>query len=178
MSILAPANGQELTDMLRFALFHKAPTAIRYPKSSVPNILSDRREPIKYGKSDIIHKGKEFAILAVGSMMEQAHHVFEHLRTLGHDPSLINARFVKPMDMDMIESLTTYEHVFVLEEHVLCGGYGSNLLSEVNAKHIDIKNIHCFTLPNMYIEQGSRKEIMEQYNLDSESIINRILKIL
>jgi len=178
MTILAPANGQELTDMLRFALFHKAPTAIRYPRGSVPDILADRREPIKYGKSDVIHKGEGFAILAVGSMMEQAHQVFERMRSLGHNPGLINARFVKPMDMDMLKSLTHYKHVFVLEEHVLSGGYGSNLLSAINAEQIDIRNVHCFTLPNLFVEQGNRKEILEQYDLDVESVVSRILKAL
>ena len=178
MTILAPSNEWELAEMLKFALFHSGPAAIRYPKCSIPHTHSNTNEPVKYGKSEICIKGDDLAILAVGSMMEQAYHVCERLKSFGHNPCLINVRFVKPIDMDMAKSLSRYRHVFVLEEHVLSGGYGEKLLSSLNEENISIRHIHCFAFPDMFVRQGSRTEILKQYDLDASSITNRIMKII
>jgi 1-deoxy-D-xylulose-5-phosphate synthase len=164
--------------MIKFAFFHNGPVAIRYPKGSVARVLTDRAEPVKYGKADVIREGEGFVILAVGSMMEQASQAAERLKTLGHNPGLINARFVKPIDMDMAKGLSRYQHIFVLEEHVLSGGFGSKLLSALNAENISAGRIHCFALPDIFVEHGSRSEILKQYGLDYVSITNRILKYI
>ena len=178
MTILAPVNKQELIDMLKFAYYHTGPIAIRYPKGSVSHVLMNQREPIIYGKSHIIESGGDFAILAVGSMMEQGYQAYEHLKSLGYNPGLINVRFVKPIDIDMAKSLTQYRHVFVLEEHVLSGGFGSKLLSALNAEGINTGQIHCFALPDIFVEHGSRGEILKLYGLDAPSISSKILKII
>jgi len=178
MTILAPSNEWELINMFKFAFFRAGPVAIRYPKSSVPHVLMNRTEPIKYGKSDVINVGEGFAVLAVGSMMEQAYRVYEKLKTLGHNPGLINARFIKPVDMNMARELSRYRNVFVLEEHVLSGGFGARLLSALNEENINTRHIRRFALPDKFIEQGSRSEILKQYGLDAASITNRIIKIV
>jgi len=176
MTILAPSNESELVNMLNFAFFQKGPVAIRYPKGSAPRVLMNRAEPIKYGKSDVIYTGEGVAILAVGTMMEQAYRVYERLKTLGHNPGLINARFVKPIDMNMARGLSQYRRVFTLEEHVLSGGYGARLLSALNEEDINTQHIRRFALPDKFIEQGSRGDILKQYGLDAASLTNRIIK--
>jgi len=178
MVIMAPCNEWETVNMMKFAFFHDGPVAVRYPKGSAPRILTNRSEPVKLGKSDVIHTGEGFALLAVGSMMEQAHKAYERLLALGHNPGLINARFVKPIDMAMARGLSGYRHVFIMEEHVLSGGYGAKLLSALNEEGANTKHIHRFALPDMFIEQGGRGEILRQYGLDASSIANRILKTL
>jgi len=178
MTILAPVNKWELNKMIQFAFFHNGPIAVRYPKMSAPRVLLNRMEPIRYGKSDIINDGEEFAILAVGSMMDQAYRAYERLKAIGHNPGLINARFVKPIDMDMAKKLSQYKHVFVLEEHVLSGGYGAKLLSALNEANINARGVHRFALPDAFVEQGFRADILKQYGLDSASITNRILRII
>jgi len=178
MTILSPANEWEMVNMLKFAFFHSGPVALRYPKSPVSQALINRNEPIKYGKSDIISQGQGFAILAVGSMMEQAYRVYERLKASGHNPGLINARFVKPIDINMAKSLSHYRNVFVIEEHELSGGFGAKLLSALNEENINTRNITRFALPDVFIEQGSRGDILKQYGLDAVSITNRILKTI
>ncbi|MDR2648376.1 MAG: 1-deoxy-D-xylulose-5-phosphate synthase [Clostridiales bacterium] len=178
MTILAPINEREMVDMIKFAIFHTGPIAIRYPKGSVSHVFTDRVKPVVYGKSDIIRGGEDFVILAVGSMMDQAHQASERLKTLGYNPGLINVRFVKPIDMDMVKSLSCYRSVFVLEEHVLSGGFGSKLLSALNEVNINAGCIHRFALPDIFVEHGSRSEILEQYGLDYVSITDRILKLI
>ncbi|MDR1558308.1 MAG: 1-deoxy-D-xylulose-5-phosphate synthase [Clostridiales bacterium] len=178
MTILAPINEREMIDMIRFAFFHTGPIAVRYPKGSVSRVLTDHSKPIVYGKSDVIRVGEDFVILAVGSMMEQAYRAVERLNTLGYNPGLINVRFVKPIDIDMARGLSRYRHVFVLEEHVISGGFGSHLLSVLNEENIDAGRIHRFALPDIFVEHGTRIEILKQYSLDYISVTDRISKLI
>ena len=105
MTVMAPKNKWELSDMLKFAIRQKSPVAIRYPRGEAYTGLEDYRAPIEMGKAEILEKGKEIAILAVGNMVRTAVQVTENLRNCGYEPTLVNMRFVKPLDMDLLEIL-------------------------------------------------------------------------
>ena len=94
MTVMAPKNKWELSDMLKFAIRQKSPVAIRYPRGEAYTGLEDYRAPIEMGKAEILEKGKEIAILAVGNMVRTAVQVTENLRNCGYEPTLVNMRFV------------------------------------------------------------------------------------
>ena len=125
MTVMAPKNKWELSDMLKFAIRQKSPVAIRYPRGEAYTGLEDYRAPIEMGKAEILEKGKEIAILAVGNMVRTAVQVTENLRNCGYEPTLVNMRFVKPLDMDLLEILREDHSLIVtLEENVKSGGFG------------------------------------------------------
>jgi 1-deoxy-D-xylulose-5-phosphate synthase len=125
--------------------------------------------PIEYGKAATVVQGKGLALVSVGTMMETALAVREGLLEKGHDPSVYNARFVKPVDAELVEKLAAYDHVFVLQDAARRGGYGEALR---------LPRAHDFAFPDAFIEAGTQKELLARYQLDEKSItafiINRI----
>ena len=179
MTLLAPKNNTEFVSMLDFAINqHEGPIALRYPRGKVCDVLNEVNNEIKLGKSEYIEKGSSIAILSIGTMFEAAHEILLRLRTIGYTPTLINCRFVCPIDLDMIEDLKNYKYVFVLEENVMSGGFASSILEQLSLRSIFIKDFHSFALPNQFIEQGEHNELFEKYCLDTETIYNKILKYL
>ena len=168
MTIMAPKNRWELEDMMSYAILrHKGPIAIRYPREAASKILPDSRAPIEYGKSEAIFIGKDIAIISVGSMMETAKEAAEHLQSLGYNPSLYNARFIKPIKLD----LRSYRYVFILEDNVRTGGYGERLSAMT-----DGPDFRLFSFPDKFIEQGSRNELFSRYGLDTDNVVKQMLK--
>jgi len=184
ITIMAPKNRWELSDMLSYAvLYHKGPIAVRYPRGSASKILSEFRQPIEYGKSETVFKGKDVAIVSIGAMMDTALKAAEALRKYGYDISLFNARFVKPIDTNLVTHLRSYRHVFILEDNVQTGGYGERLWTEVargspTSPEGPVPKFHLFAFPDRFIEQGTREELFRRYGLDGEGAIRRMLKIL
>ena len=130
MTVMAPKNKWELSDMLKFAIRQKSPVAIRYPRGEAYTGLEDYRAPIEMGKAEILEKGKEIAILAVGNMVRTAVQVTENLRNCGYEPTLVNMRFVKPLDMDLLEILREDHSLIVtMEENVKSGGFGEQVMT-------------------------------------------------
>ena len=125
MSIFAPKNKYELADILKYSVHYDGPLAIRYPRGEAYDGLKEFRQPIVYGKSEIIYKEKDIALLAAGSMVRVAEEVRKQLKEKGYRVSLVNARFVKPLDEACIEELCqTHSLIVTLEENVLNGGFG------------------------------------------------------
>lgn len=183
--IMAPKNGQELTMMLKFAISHKAPIAIRYPKDSAKNVFSSfsnisikKSSDIRLGKSEVLIKGKEIAIIALGSMVETAYDAAKLLNERNIYPYVINARFAKPLDYQMIDYMAyKTSYIFTIEDNALLGGFGSQVLEYCsNTKNINIR-IHNFAIPDMILPQGSRKEILSSVDLDAHSISLEIERI-
>lgn len=177
LAVMAPKNRWELEEMLSFALSYDGPTAIRYPKGEAYMGLSDNREPIVYGRSEILHTGKEVAILAVGSMVKTAVNVAERLKEQGMDATLVNVRFVSPVDKELLDTLSKSHEIFItMEENVRTGGYGqqvSDYISKYNKQNIRHIN---FSIPDEFIEQGGVGELLERLELDERSITGKILK--
>ncbi|MCF0142152.1 MAG: 1-deoxy-D-xylulose-5-phosphate synthase [Parasporobacterium sp.] len=178
MSIFAPMNAYELGQALEFAAGYSAPLALRYPRGEAYTGLEEHNSPIVYGKSQVIYLERDIAIISVGSMMGEALKVREALKEKGLNVSLVNARFIKPVDEDLInELMLTHKTIITMEENIISGGYGSNVLNYVNRRNKSVKVIN-FGIPNSYIEQGSQSEQLKECGLDSQSILNKLDGIL
>lgn len=174
MNILVPKNAWELDAAITFAATFPAPLAIRYPRGKAYTGLSEFQAPICFGKSEILYLERDIAILAVGSMVETGAKIREELKQKGRNVSLINARFVKPLDEELLDQIAqTHSVVITMEENIINGGYGMAVLRYYNTRHIEMKVIN-FAVPNHYVEQGSRNDQLKECGLDLESIRNRL----
>lgn len=177
MHIMAPKNKWELSDMLKFAVNFDAPIAIRYPRGEAYDGLKEFRGPIGYGKAEWIFKESEIAILAVGSMVKTGLQVYEKLKEEGYKCSLCNARFVKPIDKDMVDKASTHKIVVTLEENVLSGGFGEKVCDYMKSSGYTSELI-MVGIPDEYVEHGNVDQLRKEIHIDADSIINRIKEAL
>lgn len=176
MTVMAPKNKWELSDMLKFAIRQKSPVAIRYPRGEVYTGLEDYRAPIEMGKAEILEKGKEIAILAVGNMVRTAVQVTENLRNRGYEPTLVNMRFVKPLDMDLLEILREDHSLIVtLEENVKSGGFGEQVMTYYGSR-LHSPAVRIVAIEDKFVPHGSVEDLMHQQQMDSASVTERILR--
>ena len=175
MTVMSPKNKWELADMIRFAVRLEAPAAVRYPRGTAYDGFKEYRKPIVYGESESVFEEEDIALLSVGHMFETAVKVRERLKETGYGCSLVNARFVKPIDEKAIEALAEEHKLLVtIEENVLSGGYGEKVLEYVRRKKLDVK-VMCIALPDDYIEHGSVDVLRKEVMLDPKSIATRII---
>ncbi len=175
MTILAPKNQWELRDMIHFAVSHEGPIAMRYPRGTAYDGLEEFRAPIVYGKSEMIYEESEIAILSVGHMMEEAHRVWIALKEKGYSCSLINARFVKPIDEAMIETIAgKHKLIVTMEEGVQCGGYGEQVLCYTVQQELSAK-VLINAIDDAYVEQGNIDLLRKKIGLDAESIVTKTI---
>ncbi len=177
ISIMAPKDRIEFEQMLKFASkYEKGPMVIRYPRGAscdLSNISNNYN--IELGLSEVIHEGKDIAVIAVGEMVEYAVDVMKNLNEQNIDITLVNARFIKPLDENLILELIK-EHNFIItyEDNSVIGGFGSyinNLLIK-NSYKGEIINIG---IPDKFIEHGNVDQLFKQYNMDVDSVTNMIL---
>ncbi|HIT41139.1 MAG TPA: 1-deoxy-D-xylulose-5-phosphate synthase [Candidatus Caccovicinus merdipullorum] len=178
MTVMAPKNRWELEDMLAFGLKLGRPAAIRYPRGEAYRGLKEYRQPIEYGKGELLidHSGKgaKIALLAVGSMVSTAEHICEKLEKRGILCSLANGRFVKPFDRELADYLAgTHSLVVTLEENVLQGGFGRAVASYIYEGHPGTK-VYQVGLPDTYVEHGNVSVLRESLGIDSDSIIKKM----
>ena len=176
MTVMAPKNKWELSDMLKFAIRQKSPVAIRYPRGEAFTGLEDYRAPIEMGKAEILEKGKEIAILAVGNMVRTAVQVTENLRNCGYEPTLVNMRFVKPLDMDLLEILREDHSLIVtMEENVKSGGFGEQVMTYYGSR-LHSPAVRIVAIEDKFVPHGSVEDLMHQQQMDSASVTERILR--
>lgn len=175
MTILAPKNLWELSDMIKFAVDYDGPIAVRYPRGEAYTGLKEFRAPICLGKSEVIHEGSRVALLAVGSMVKMAEEVQKQLKErMDMDAALVNARFVKPIDEELLRSFAdTYELVVTLEENVKDGGFGERVLAFVEEEDLPF-GVEIIALPDRFIPHGSVSYQMKQVGFTPEDICGRI----
>lgn len=175
MTVLAPKNKWELSDMMKFAIDFDGPIAIRYPRGLAYDGLKEYRSPIRFAKSETIFKGTEVAILALGSMVKTAETVCRILKEHGITATLINARFAKPFDGEVIKSLTAYHHTIVtMEENVKSAGFGEHVAEYLEDNGIDLKLIN-ISIPDAYVEHGNVDKLKEMLKIDALSVADRII---
>ena len=179
MHIMAPKNKWELADMMKYAVSFEGPIAIRYPRGEAYDGLEEYRQPIAYGKAEWIYQEKEIALVAVGSMVKTAEQVRLRLKEEGYaDCSLLNARFVKPIDEETIlDAAGTHSLLVTMEENVLSGGFSEKVidLMEANGNPAEVLPI---TLPDEYVEHGNVELLKKEVGIDTESIVRKILATL
>ena len=175
MTILAPKNLWELSDMIKFAVDYDGPIAVCYPRGEAYTGLKEFRAPICLGKSEVIHEGSRVALLAVGSMVKMAEEVQKQLKErMDMDAALVNARFVKPIDEELLRSFAdTYELVVTLEENVKDGGFGERVLAFAEEEDLPF-GVEIIALPDRFIPHGSVSYQMKQVGFTPEDICGRI----
>lgn len=175
MTILAPKNLWELSDMIKFAVDYDGPIAVRYPRGEAYTGLKEFRAPICLGKSEVIHEGSRVALLAAGSMVKMAEEVQKQLKErMDMDAALVNARFVKPIDEELLRSFAdTYELVVTLEENVKDGGFGERVLAFAEEEDLPF-GVEIIALPDRFIPHGSVSYQMKQVGFTPEDICGRI----
>ncbi len=179
LTVMAPKNAWELEAMLEYAVSKcEGPVAIRYPRGDAYTGLSDYSQEIDGLKAEVIHEGNRVALLAYGSMVSRAEEAYNTLSSEGIKVTLVNMRYAKPIDYEMVERMCNeHEYIITLEENVLSGG-----LSEHIAAYVSWKNISCkcvsVCLPDEYIEHGSPDILHRKYNIDLKSITERIRRII
>lgn len=176
MHIMAPKNKWELSDMIKYAVSLDAPVAVRYPRGEAYDGLEEFRAPITYGKSEVLYEESQVALFAVGSMVKTAEQVRELLHAKGYKCSIINARFVKPIDEEGVLKATENHTVLVtMEENVASGGYGEKVRTFLGTVGADVK-LHCVTIPDAYVEHGNVEMLKKEIGIDAESIAEQIMQ--
>lgn len=175
MTVISPKNKWEMADMVRYAVDFESPIAIRYPRGKAYTGLKEYRKSIQFRQSETIYEEDEIAIFSIGHMMEIAEKVRRKLKEMGYDCSLINGRFVKPIDEEILVRMAKDHKLFVtIEENVLSGGYGEKVREFVMRQDLPV-NVLTIGIPDEYVEHGNidilRKEIM----LDEDSIVKQIV---
>ena len=175
MHVMAPKNKWELSDMLKFAVNLNGPVAVRYPRGNAYAGLEDFRAPIEMGKCEPIYEEKDICLLAVGSMVRIAEEVRLILKDRGYKCSLVNARFVKPIDTDYIHRAASTHRLFVtMEENVASGGYGEKVRSYIDEKRLDA-NVLSIAIPDQFVTHGSVDKLLKELRMDAQSVSERII---
>ena len=178
MTVCAPKNMWELSDMIKFAVSYERPIAIRYPRGLAYSGLKEFREPVSLGRAEWIYREKEIALFALGSMVRTAEAVREELRKKGFDVSLINARFAKPIDEEaVLEACRDHRLIVTMEENVAAGGYGEKVLACINAHRLPNA---CLTvsIPDEYVEHGNVELLKQKLGIDCAGIVDKVEQML
>jgi 1-deoxy-D-xylulose-5-phosphate synthase len=176
MTVLAPKNKWELSDMMKFAVDYGAPIAVRFPRGEAYDGLKEFRAPIETGKSEWLQKGEKVALFALGSMVKTAQQVAALLEEKGIHCSVINARFAKPFDKECIRSLTADHTLLVtLEENVKSGGMGEHIAAFLAEERIPLAQ-QIVAIPDEFVEHGNTDKLKEVLRIDSKSVFEKIWK--
>lgn len=175
MTVFAPKNLYELYDIMKFSLDYNHPLAIRYPRGEAFDGEQEHRAPIVLGKSEMLYEGEQIALVAVGSMVETAVQVKDELAESGIQATVVNARFVKPLDTEMLDHLAEKHNMIVtMEENVIRGGFGEAVSdyymtkgSAVYVKHVGI--------PDEFVEHGNVAQLKTSLGMDAWAIAGKIL---
>ena len=171
MVMMSPGDAQDVEPMLNFSLQHAGPTAIRYPKAAADSVERDVA-PIEIGKSEVYVWGKDGMLIAFGSLFTNCIQAAEILREEGLDIGVINARFAKPIDTNVINrAIQESGFVITIEEGTLCGGFGSAVLESANDAGLNTSHLKRLGIPDHFIEHGNRNELLIDLGLDVAGII-------
>lgn len=176
MHIMAPKNKWELSDMLKYAVEFDGPIALRYPRGEAYDGLKEYRRPIEYGKSEVIYEEEDIALLAAGNMVKIAEQVRKNLKEIGYSCTLVNARFVKPIDTEVLDMLSADHKLLVtMEENVRSGGYGEKVMDYVVEQELPVKLLN-ISLPDEYVEHGNVALLYEEVGIDAQTVTKRIIE--
>ncbi|RMF43991.1 MAG: 1-deoxy-D-xylulose-5-phosphate synthase [Planctomycetota bacterium] len=172
MICMAPACGAELAAMLDFALQLEHPSSIRYPKATAADRL-DPLPPIELGRGVELRSGKDGAILALGAMVETALQAAEQLAAEGLEVAVINPRFIKPLDAQLLEQVfRSSRFVVSIEEAALAGGFGSAVAELAIDRGWETRHFRRLGLPDTFIEHGERDELLSDLGLDLRGLVD------
>ncbi len=178
MHIMAPKNKWELSDMMKFAYAFQGPIAIRYPRGEAFDGLAEHRAEIRMGKSEMISEESGIALFALGSMVKTAIEVREALKEKGIPCTLVNARFAKPIDEEMIRYLAQNHDIIVpMEENVASGGLSEKTVTLVNQEKLPV-TVLPVTIPDEYVEHGNVDILKDEIGISTEKVVEKIERLL
>ena len=173
MTVMAPSNASELREMLAWAVSCDGPVAIRYPRGEAPEGAGEAMVPVQSGRSEVVIEGEGIAFLAVGSMNGPCREAVGRLAGEGLHPTLVNVRFVKPMDTELLDRLArTHSLVITVEENTLCGGYGSAVCAYMESSHPEVRVVS-MGIPDRFIPHGKPEDLLSEIGLDADGIVKR-----
>ena len=180
MTILSPMDGEELVQALNYAVEEvQGPVAIRYPRGSAFLHEEDERPDYEMGKAEVLQEGKDVVIFAVGNMVEKALMAAENLRQDKIYPTIVNMRFVKPFDKDLVDKLANKHSLIVtMEDNVYQGGFSQMVQAFLQEKGFMRKKCLPVCLPDSFIEHGDPEELYEKYGMDGDSVAEKIREVL
>jgi 1-deoxy-D-xylulose-5-phosphate synthase len=171
MVVMSPGDATELPLMLDFAMQFDGPCAIRYPKATAKEIARSV-PPIELGKSEVLRWGTDGCLVAYGPLVPRCLQAADELASQGIDVAVINARFLKPLDTEIIlKAIRECGFVVTLEEAALAGGFGSAVLEAAADAHVDTSRVRRLGIPDVYVEHGERDELLADLGLDVASIV-------
>ena len=175
VTVMAPINGRELKEMLKDALHHaKGPTAIKYSRGEALSLYEDQFEELHYGKGQVIKEGSDAVIMGVGNIFDEADQAVKILGEEGYNIGLVNPRYIKPFDKEMILDLAgKYDKIITVEEGVLNGGFGM-MINEFLSENDYKGKVRCFGIDDQFVEHGSVSELRKMLKIDGESIADSI----
>ncbi len=175
MTVMAPRDENELQHMLYSALRYGTPTSLRYPRGNGIGVPLDQTfRPIPAGKGEVLRRGKDGALFAVGTMVAPALEAAQLLSGEGYDLAVVNARFIKPLDRDLLLEMAASGHIFTIEENALKGGFGTavlELFEEAGQNQVSVTRIG---YPDRFVEQGEQAELLQRYGLTTAGICDRV----
>ena len=178
MHIMAPKNKWELSDMMKFAYAYQGPIAIRYPRGEAFDGLAEHRAEIRMGKSEMIFEESGIALFAIGSMVKTAIEVREALKEKGISCTLVNARFAKPIDEEMIRYLAQNHGLIVpMEENLASGGLSEKVVTLVNQEKLPAEVLPV-TIPDEYVEHGNVDILKDEIGISAAKIVEKIERLL
>jgi 1-deoxy-D-xylulose-5-phosphate synthase len=172
MVVMAPGDELDIVPMLDFAMTQSSPTSLRYPKAKVESVPRNP-QPVELGKAEVLEWGHDGMILACGTQLPSCVKAMQQLRGEGYDIGVINARFVKPLDTEVIlRALRTASFVITVEEGALMGGFGSAVLEAACDAGLTTQHLRRLGIPDRFIEHGERNELLAELGLDTAGIVS------
>lgn len=177
-TIMAPRDGLELEAMLELAVGLDGPVAIRYPKGkSLSHLSGSSFKKLEHGKAELLREGNDIAIIALGSMVSVSVKMADILSSGGIEATVINARFVRPLDKNALrETAGRVKKIVTIEEGVIRGGFGSEVLEFLERENISGVKIKRIGLPDHFIGHGKREELLKEYHLTADELAETIKK--
>ncbi|MDD4956996.1 MAG: 1-deoxy-D-xylulose-5-phosphate synthase [Candidatus Omnitrophica bacterium] len=175
--VMAPKDGMELEEMLDNAVKWVKPVLIRYPKGDATRVVSSAScRPIEKGLSETLRRGEDLTIIALGSMVNTSLKAADILSGKGLEAEVVNARFVKPLDREMLDRVARKKKkIFIVEEGIISGGFGSGVLEFYEHQTIQGLGVRCLGLPDEFIEHGNREELLRKYHMTPDGIAEIIM---
>lgn len=175
MVLMAPKNAQEMPEMMKFAVTYDGPAAMKYPRGSVYDGLSEYNAPVELGKSERIYEGQRVVILSVGNIMEECEKAVQILRQNGYDPGLVNVRFIRPMDEKLLHELAKeYSLIVTVEENQLIGGYGQ-MVSAFLHKNAYQNQLLSLGIADYFVRHATVAQQRKEAGIDADSIAKSII---
>ncbi|MGD8769348.1 MAG: 1-deoxy-D-xylulose-5-phosphate synthase [Desulfobacterales bacterium] len=174
MVVMAPKDENELARMLITSLAHKGPIAVRYPRGDVEGVKIEKQDiPVPIGKGKILQKGNDVLILAIGRSVSEVLAAHSTLAEKGISATVVNCRFVKPLDADLIGALAReIPRIITVEENVRQGGFGSAVLECLSDQGVTGFHLQCIGIPDSFVEHGPQKILRSKYGIDASTIVN------